>query len=151
MNSLNKVQIIGNLTANPDVKETPNGQKVCTIGIATSRQWKDQAGAKQEVTEFHNVVLWRGLAEVVERYVTKGQKVYVEGYLQTRTWEAADGTKRYRTEIVGEELIMLASKSKGSEEESGPFGDEPEKPKESIRDRVKKRDDEIHIEDIPFR
>jgi single-strand DNA-binding protein len=148
MNSLNKVQIIGNLTANPDVKETPNGQKVCTIGIATSRQWKDQSGAKQEVTEFHNVVLWRGLAEVAEKYVTKGQKVYIEGYLQTRTWEDQTGAKRYRTEIVGEELIMLSSKSKGSEDDS-PFGEEEPK-KESVRDKVKKRDDEIHIEDIPF-
>lgn len=109
MNSLNKVQLIGNLTANPEVRETPNGQKVATIGVATNRVWKDASGMKQEQTEFHNVVLWRGLAEVAEKWLSKGKKVYVEGYLQTRSWEDQAGVKKYRTEIVGDSLIMLSS------------------------------------------
>ncbi|MFB0964340.1 MAG: single-stranded DNA-binding protein, partial [Patescibacteria group bacterium] len=121
MNSLNKVQLIGNLTANPEVRETPNGQKVATIGVATTRVWKDAAGSKQEQTEFHNVVLWRGLAEVAEKYVTKGQKVYIEGYLQTRSWEDQTGAKRYRTEIVGDNLIMLSSKKDGASKTEDEF------------------------------
>ncbi len=78
MNSLNKVQLIGNLTANPEVKETPNGQKVATFSVATNRVWKDAAGMKQEQVEFHNIVAWRGLANIAEQYLTKGKKVYVE-------------------------------------------------------------------------
>lgn len=157
MNSLNKVQLIGNTTANPEVRETPNGQKVATFSVATSRAWKDAAGEKQEQTEFHNVVLWRGLADIAERYVTKGQKVYVEGYLQTRSWEAADGSKRYRTEIVADNLIMLSSKPSGSKTDddySQPFGadDDDQEPKPAKKQSAKKarKDDEIHIEDIPF-
>ncbi len=155
MNSLNKVQLIGNLTANPEVRETPNGQKVATFGVATTRVWKDAAGSKQEQTEFHNVVLWRGLAEVAEKYVTKGQKVYVEGYLQTRSWEDQTGAKRYRTEIVGDNLIMLSSKGSGSgsgDEYSQSFGDEAPSDASAAPKRTKaaKKDDEIHIEDIPF-
>jgi single-strand DNA-binding protein len=155
MNSLNKVQLIGNLTANPEVRETPNGQKVATIGVATTRVWKDAAGSKQEQTEFHNVVLWRGLAEVVEKYVTKGQKVYIEGYLQTRSWEDQTGAKRYRTEIVGDNLIMLSSKGSGSgsgEEYSQSFGEDsaPSDTSAPKRTKAAKKDDEIHIEDIPF-
>lgn len=158
MNSLNKVQLIGNLTANPEVKETPNGQKVATFSVATSRVWKDAAGEKKEQTEFHNVVLWRGLADVAERYVTKGQKVYVEGYLQTRTWEAADGSKRYRTEIVADNLIMLSSKKDGAAktEDEFPQDDAPEfDQKPAAKSPAKKKpnfrkDEEIHIEDIPF-
>ena len=149
MNSLNKVQLIGNLTANPEVRETPNGQKVATIGVATTRVWKDAAGSKQEQTEFHNVVLWRGLAEVAEKYVTKGQKVYIEGYLQTLTWEDQTGAKRYRTEIVGDNLIMLSSKGK-TEDDDGQTAFPEESPKPSAKDKYKKKDDEIKLEDIPF-
>ena len=154
MNSLNKVQLIGNLTANPEVRETPNGQKVATFGVATTRVWKDAAGSKQEQTEFHNVVLWRGLAEVAEKYVTKGQKVYVEGYLQTRSWEDQTGAKRYRTEIVGDNLIMLSSKGSGSSGDDSfaqPFSeDAPSDTAAPKRTKSAKKDDEIHIEDIPF-
>lgn len=153
MNSLNKVQLIGNVTAKPDIRETPNGQKVATFGIATTRVWKDAAGSKQEQTEFHNVVVWRGLADVVEKYVDKGHKLYVEGYLQTRSWEDQTGAKRYRTEIVIDELIMLTSK--GSATGSHKSDDEEEMPefpegKPAARKKAPKKDDQIHIEDIPF-
>jgi single-strand DNA-binding protein len=155
MNSLNKVQLIGNLTANPEVRETPNGQKVATFSVATTRVWKDASGSKQEQTEFHNVVVWRGLAEVAEKYVTKGQKVYVEGYLQTRSWEDQTGAKRYRTEIVGDNLIMLSSKGSSSGEDSfaQPSHDDAAPADSSSapkRTKAAKKDDEIHIEDIPF-
>lgn len=156
MNSLNKVQIIGNLTANPEIRETPNGQKVATVSIATNRVWKGADGSKQEATEFHNVVLWRGLADVMERYVTKGQKVYVEGYLQTRSWEDNTGAKRYRTEIVADDLIMLSSKKDGSKsDDEFPQDDAPEFDQPAAKKPAKKKpdlrkDDEIHIEDIPF-
>jgi len=108
--SLNKVQIIGNMTQDPEVRQTPSGQSVCSLGVATNRQWTDQSGQKQERAEFHNIVLWRGLADVAGQYLKKGAKVYIEGRLETRNWEAQDGTKRYRTEIIAENLIMLDSK-----------------------------------------
>jgi single-strand DNA-binding protein len=105
---LNKVQIIGNITQDIELKQTPNGQNVTTISIATNRNWTDSSGNRQEQAEFHNVVLWGKLAEIAGQYLQKGKKVYIEGRLQTRSWEAQDGTKRYRTEIVGENMIMLS-------------------------------------------
>ena len=97
---LNKAQVIGNVTQDIELKQTPNGQNVTSFSIATNRNWTDASGTRQEQTEFHNVVLWGKLAEIAGEYVTKGQKLYLEGRLQTRNWEAQDGSKRYRTEIV---------------------------------------------------
>lgn len=111
--SLNKVQIIGNLTQDPEVRQTPGGASVCTLSVATNRQWTDQNGGKQEKAEFHNVVLWRGLADIAGQYLAKGRRVYVEGRLETRSWDGQDGQKRYKTEIVGENMIMLDSKGQG--------------------------------------
>ena len=108
-NSLNKVQVIGNLTAEPEIRETPNGQKVATFSVATNRKWKDASGVLQEDTEFHNCVAWRGLADIAEQYMHKGKKVYVEGYLKTRSWDDTAGVKRYKTEIVAENVILLSS------------------------------------------
>lgn len=112
-NSLNKVQLIGNLTADPEIRETPNGQKVATFSLATNRKWKDQSGVMQEDTEFHNCVAWRWLADIAEQYMHKGKKVYVEGYLKTRTWDDASGVKRYKTEIVSDSIILLSSAGGG--------------------------------------
>jgi single-strand DNA-binding protein len=109
MYSLNKAQLIGNLTRDPEVKETPNGKKVAQIGIATNSEWKDKEGNKQEKVEFHNVVLWSGMADVAEKYLKKGSKVFIEGRLETRTWED-NGVKKYKTEIVAEDMIMLSGK-----------------------------------------
>lgn len=154
MNSLNKVQLIGNLTANPEVKETPNGQKVASFSIATNRTWKDASGMKQEQVEFHNVTAWAGLATILEQYTSKGKKIYVEGRLQTRSWDDPSGQKRYKTEIVAENIILLSSS--GSREDSfGDAGTSGSEPSESASPAPKtkkspKIEEEIHIEDIPF-
>lgn len=150
MNSLNKVQLIGNLTANPEVKETPNGQKVATFSIATNRVWKDASGMKQEQVEFHNIVAWRNLAGIIEQYTAKGKKVYVEGYLQTRSWDDQAGQKRYRTEIVAENVILLSSSGGSSSDDvtDTPFSDEAAAPAKTKK--APKIEEEIHIEDIPF-
>ena len=108
--SLNRVQLIGNLTRDPEIKQIPGGQVVASFGIATNFRWKDQSGEMQEKVEFHNIVAWRKLAEICGQYLRKGSKIYIEGRLQTRDWEAEDGTKKYRTEIVAENMIMLDKK-----------------------------------------
>ncbi|MGH7526605.1 MAG: single-stranded DNA-binding protein [Gemmatimonadales bacterium] len=117
--SLNKVQLIGNLGADPEVRSTSNGSRVATLSLATSRQWKNQAGEKQEKTEWHRVVLWNNkgstLADIAERYCKKGDKVYVEGSIEYRSWQDREGQTRYTTEITARELILLSGKSDGSE------------------------------------
>ncbi|MEI7905864.1 MAG: single-stranded DNA-binding protein [Bacteroidota bacterium] len=119
--SLNKVQLIGNLGKDPELKYTPSGVAVATFSIATSESWKDQDGNQQEKTEWHNIVAWRKLAEICGEYLKKGKKVYLEGKLQTRNYEK-DGIKRYVTEIVADQLIMLdgggAGKSGGTSSSS---------------------------------
>ncbi len=104
--SLNKVQLIGNLGKDPELKYTPSGVAVATFSIATSESWKDQEGNQQEKTEWHNIVAWRKLAEICGEYLKKGKKVYIEGKIQTRNYEK-DGVKRYITDIVADQLIML--------------------------------------------
>ncbi|MBU2524405.1 single-stranded DNA-binding protein [Patescibacteria group bacterium] len=113
--SLNRAQVIGNVTRDPDVKQTPQGQFVASFGVATSYSWTDASGQKQEKTEFHNIVAWRKLAEIIKQYVKKGNKIFIEGKLQTRDWEGEDGVKRYRTEIVADNMIMLGGRSGGSD------------------------------------
>ncbi len=108
--NLNKAMIIGNITRDPEVRKTPNGQTVASFGVATNRRWTDQAGQKQEQVEYHNIVAWRRLAEIVGQYLKKGSKVYIEGRIQTRSWDDQSGTKRYKTEIVVENMIMLDKK-----------------------------------------
>ena len=112
--SLNKVTLIGNLGADPEVRSTNNGSRVATLSVATSRQWTGAAGEKQEKTEWHRVICWNNkgsaLADVCEKYVKKGDKVYIEGRIEYRTWEDNNKQKRYVTEIIARELIMLSSK-----------------------------------------
>lgn len=147
-NSLNKVQLIGNLTADPDVRETPNGQKVATFSIATNRTWNDANGMKQEKVEFHNCKAWRGLAGIAEQYMQKGKKVYVEGYLETSSWDdATTGSKRYKTEIIADNIILLGGNS--SAQTSGNMYDAT--PQSASPTRAKPaQEEEISIEDIPF-
>ena len=144
---LNKVMIIGRLTRDPELRNTPNGKAVATIGVATGRAWADANGQKQKQTEFHNVVLWGKLAEIANQSVRRGGKVYMEGRLQTREWTGQDGIKRYRTEIVGENMIMLDSRPAGSAGSYGAAANEPtvvpDAPQEVIEEEVK-------VEDIPF-
>lgn len=151
-NSLNKVQIIGNLTAEPEVRETPNGQKVATFSVATNRKWKDAAGMLQEEVEYHNCVAWRGLADIAEQYMHKGKKVYVEGYLKTRSWDDTAGVKRYKTEIVADNVILLGAPGGASEGSYSAPAMEDAAPSEETKSRKAKpkAEEEISIEDIPF-
>ncbi|EKE27964.1 MAG: hypothetical protein ACD_3C00116G0001, partial [uncultured bacterium (gcode 4)] len=107
MNSLNKVQLIWNVTADPEIKQTPNGQFVANFNIATNRTWKDASWMKQDQSEFHSIVIWGKLAEIVQQYVQKGKKIYIEWRIQTRSWEDQTGQKRYKTEVVGDNIILL--------------------------------------------
>lgn len=108
--SLNKVQLIGNLTRDPELRYTPTGAAVCTIGLATNRQWTTEAGEKKEETEFHRVVAWNKLAELCSQLLVKGRKIYVEGRLRTNQWQGQDGSQRSTTEVVIEDMIILDSK-----------------------------------------
>ena len=104
---LNRAQLIGNVTRDPEVRTTPAGQNVCSFSVATNSQWTDAQGSKQTRAEFHNIVAWGKLADICKQFLAKGRKVYLEGRLQTREWEAQDGAKRSRTEIVAENMILL--------------------------------------------
>ena len=149
-NSLNKVQIIGNLTAEPEVRETPNGQKVATFSVATNRKWKDASGMLQEEVEYHNCVAWRGLADIAEQYMHKGKKVYVEGYLKTRSWDDTAGVKRYKTEIVSDNVILLSSPGGSNGWESYSQSDAAPAEQTAPRKSKAKAEESISIEDIPF-
>ncbi|OIP81449.1 single-stranded DNA-binding protein [Candidatus Peregrinibacteria bacterium CG22_combo_CG10-13_8_21_14_all_44_10] len=107
MRTVNKVILIGNLTRDPELKETQNGQKVVTFGVATNREWTTSTGDKQESAEFTECVAWSKLAEICASLLTKGKLVYVEGYLKTRSWDQPDGTKKHRTEVVVEDMVIL--------------------------------------------
>ena len=123
MHSLNKAQIIGNLTRDPELKKTPNDQSVCTLGVATNRYWTDSSGNKKDEAEYHNVVCWGKLAEICAEYLQKGTKVFFEGRLQTRQWEDEGGIKHHRTEIVAQDMIILSPKGDkafSSEPEAAP-------------------------------
>lgn len=111
--SLNKVTLIGNLTRDPDLRYTPAGTAVCTIGLATNRQWVTESGEKKEDAEFHRLVAWNKLAEICSQLLKKGRKIYVEGRLQTRNWTAQDGGARTTTEIVISDMIILDSRRDG--------------------------------------
>lgn len=114
--SLNKVVLIGNLGADPEVRSTAGGARVATLSVATSRSWNNQSGERQEKTEWHRVVLWRQLADIAERYLKKGDKVYLEGRIEYRTWEDREGNTRYTTEINAQDMIMLSPRGGGGED-----------------------------------
>ena len=111
---LNRVQLIGNITRDPELRTIPSGQNVCSFGIATNYQWTDAQGQKQSKAEFHNIVAWGKLGEICGEYLTKGKQIYIEGRLTTRSWEDKDGNKRYTTEIRAENMIMLGGPGSGS-------------------------------------
>lgn len=107
MRSVNKVILIGNLTRDPELKTTQNGQPVCTFGMATNREWMTKDSQKRSLAEFHNVAAWGKLAEICQKFLKKGKLVYVEGYLKTRSWDSAQGVRIFKTEIVIYDMIML--------------------------------------------
>ena len=116
--SLNQVQLIGNLTRDPELRYTPNGTAVCSFGLATNRSWKTDAGERHDEAEFHNIVSWNKLAELCSQFLVKGRKVYVEGRLSTRTWTGQDGAQRNKTEIVISDMILLDSRRPEGETET---------------------------------
>lgn len=142
---LNKVMLIGNVTRDPEVRTTPSGVSVASFGIATNFSWKDQSGTQQKRAEFHNIVAWRKLAEIISQYVKKGSRLYIEGRLQTRSWDDQSGQKRFRTEIVADNMIMLDRKGDSSGSSAPAAADsEPSAP------AAQPGEQEINVEDIPF-
>ncbi len=118
--SVNKVILIGNLGKDPEVKYTPSGTPVAKFSLATNERYKDKGGEWQERTEWHNIVAWQRLAEIVGEYVKKGSKLYIEGRLQTSSWEdKQSGEKKYRTEIVANDLVLLSGRGEGGDSEGG--------------------------------
>ncbi len=149
---LNKVLLYGNLTRDPELKALPSGGQVANFGLATNRTYKDKSGAKQETTEFHNIVAFGRTAEVIAQYMKKGRPIYIEGRIQTRSWDDKEsGKKNYRTEIVVDTFQFGADGGKGSSSagtsDKGGSGEQPA-PKDA--DEIKYPDEEINPEDIPF-
>jgi len=147
---LNKAIIIGNLTRDPEIKTLPSGISVSTFSVATNRVWKDKDGQKQENVEYHNIVVFGRQAETSAQYLKKGQSVLIEGRMQTRSWEAQDGSKKYRTEIVADR-VQFGPKSMGSgspqSQTSESTGEKPDTKKESEIDYP---EEEVNPDDIPF-
>lgn len=154
--NLNKAMVIGNIVRDPEMRTTPSGQNVTSFSIATNLVWKDQSGQKQEKVEFHNLVAWRRLAEIAGQYLKKGSKVYAEGRLQTRSWDDPNGVKRYRTEIVVENMIMLDRAGDnnvggGSNDYAQPApNSDASQPAPSAPAAASSDEEEISVEDIPF-
>jgi len=146
--NLNKVFIIGNLTREPEMRTLPSGQPVCTFSIATNRVWKDKGGARQTMAEYHNIVMFGRLAEIAKQYLTRGKMVFIEGHIQTRSWEK-DGQKRSRTEIVAEEMQMGP---RGSDMGGGssPQSEMSQQQKEEVETIQYPDEGEINPDEIPF-
>ncbi len=141
--NLNKALLIGNLTRDPENRTTTSGTNVSSFSVATTRRWKDkQSGENRDQTEFHNVVAWGRLSEIAAQYLHKGSKVFVEGHIQTRSWEDQTGTKKYRTEIIAANIIML--------DRPGSSPARPADAAEPAPPAAKPEEEEINVEDIPF-
>ena len=140
MRGVNKVILVGNCGQDPELKTTPSGAAVASVSIATSESWNDKAsGEKKEKTEWHRVIFWNRLAEIVGQYVKKGSQIYIEGKLQTRKWQDKDGNDRYMTEIVASEMQMLGGKSNASQQQESY--NPPSVPQSAARPQID--DDEI--------
>lgn len=148
---LNKVFLYGNLTRDPELKALPSGGQVANFGLATNRTYKDKSGAKQETTEFHNIVAFGRTAEVIAQYCKKGRPIYVEGRLQTRSWDDKEnGKKNYRTEIIVDTFQFGADGGKGGAAASGANSAAGEQSAPNDGEAIKYPDEEINPEDIPF-
>ena len=165
--SLNRVQLIGNLTRDPELRYTPSGAAVCSFSIATNRNWTTDTGEKKDEVEFHRIVSWNKLAELCSQFLTKGRKVFVEGRLTTRSWTAQDGTQKQSTEIVISDMILLdnrrpvdgAQEAPASEEEApkapvksskASKSEKEEAPKEEMEKDGDSVQEDIAADDIPF-
>ncbi|MDB5204839.1 MAG: single-strand binding protein single-strand DNA-binding protein [Candidatus Taylorbacteria bacterium] len=154
---LNKAMLYGNLTKDPEIKALPSGIKVASFGLATNRSYKDKNGVKQEATEYHNIVSFGKPAELISQYMKKGNPIFVEGRIQTRSWDDKDGSKKYRTEIIVENFQFgpKAMGGGGSYTPSAPKAEESTGPRHStpaddIGSEIQYPNEEINIEDIPF-
>lgn len=156
--SLNKVLLIGNLTRDPEMRYTNSGTPVVTFGLATNKSWKDTNGEVKELAEFHNVVAWNKMAEICQQLLAKGMKVYIEGSLNTRSWQGEDGSTRYKTEVRVTDMILLDSKGKqgaGNDEEA-PAAKTSPKESASVDEEPVPSDEEAPVdqdpleEDLPF-
>ena len=149
--SLNKVILIGNLGADPEIREMPDGTKMAKFSIATTERYTNKAGEKISNTEWHNIVLWRGTAEVAEKYLHKGDAVCIEGKLKTRSWEDENGIKKYATDIQGDSMTMLGSKR---ESEPSQMGYTPPLEKNTNTDTLgqsnQNDNNDQSIDDLPF-
>ena len=168
--SLNKVQLIGNVTRDPELRYTPNGTPVCSFGLATNRSWLPEGSSeRREETEFHKLVAWNKLAELCSQLITKGRKIYIEGRLQSRSWETPDGEKRSATEIVIEDMMLLdarpdsaggarsyeaparsAEEPAPAEAEEAPAEAEADAETEDKPKEKKEKTEDIDLDDIPF-
>ena len=147
---LNKVIIVGNLTRDPELSTIPSGQKVCKIGVATNRVWKDKSGAKQESTTYHNIVVWGRQAETSAQYLKKGQQVMVEGRIETRSWDdKTTGEKKYRTEIIADR-VQFGAKSGGASLGTSNASSPKTAPNPGEVDTIEYPEEDINPEDIPF-
>ncbi len=118
--SVNKAILVGNLGKDPELRYTPSGTAVCTFSLATSERFKNKQGEQQDRTEWHNIVVWAGLAEICGKYLTKGKQVYIEGRIQNRSYDDRDGNKRYISEIVANEMQMLGGKRDDNQQQNAP-------------------------------
>lgn len=149
--NLNKVFIIGRLTSDPQPRVTPSGERVVTLGVATNRVWSDKSGNRKEAVEFHNVVLWRRQADIVSQFLVKGSIIFVEGRLQTRSWEGKDGIKRRTTEIIGERIQLGPRPGGGSNAPANKESSDEKAPKADSEMPVIDLDEEnINPDDLPF-
>jgi single-strand DNA-binding protein len=142
MAGINRVILVGNLGKDPDVITFDNGVKKATFSLATSESYKNRDGNRVDQTEWHNIVLWRGLADIAERYLRKGNQIYIEGKLRTRSYEQ-DGVKKYITEVVGDNMTMLGSRRESSDEHSGSSSQATQQP--AAENDIQPPDD-----DLPF-
>lgn len=158
---LNRAQLIGNVTRDPESRTTPTGQNVCSFSIATNSQWTDAQGQKQTRAEFHNIVAWGKLADICSQYLAKGRRVFLEGRLQTREYTTQDGQKRSRTEITADNMIILDRAPAGgvaAMRSAAPAGEMPSNepsvvpigPDNAMDKGLGAPEQEIRIEDIPF-
>ena len=150
--SVNKVILVGNVGKDPEIKYSPSGTSIAKFSLATNEKYKDRSDEWQERTEWHNIVAWQRLAEIVGEYVTKGAKLYIEGKLQTSSWEdRGSGTKKYRTEIVARDLVLLGNANGHPADDTGRGRGGASASSQSAQHREEKFDHaEITDEDIPF-
>jgi single-strand DNA-binding protein len=152
--NVNKVLLIGNLTRDPELKTLPSGRPVINFGLATNRMWNDQSGQRQQQTEFHNIVAFGKPAELIHQYMKKGASLFVEGRLQTRTWDAQDGNKRSRTEVIVENFQFGprggASTGTSTGYANNNSSSEAQQPSPDNVETVEYPDDEVNPEEIPF-